>query len=121
MIIKSKTKIGAVEYDMEFEEKDEMTALHHAITLSNPPRYCNAPGDNPKGQCGNSQFFEMDARQVASKKDNGTYIYISIRCKKCGAKATLGQHASGGLYFWKQFERYEKSESEEPPTPEEQS
>lgn len=110
MIIKTTFQLSLARYEITVDEKDPIDALHQAITLANPPRYCPC--------CQNNQFFHFDARKVNSKKDGKTYTYISVTCNKCHAQATLGSHLTGG-YFWKQFEKFENPE-EEAPLPKEQ-
>jgi len=94
MKIKVKTTLGIVSYEMEFDEKTEMETLHRAAVLGNPPNYCT--------ECKNDKFFRLD-----SNKDKEANIYINVACKKCGAKAKLGQYKAGG-YFWHRFEKYVK-------------
>ena len=101
MKILVKTKIGDTEYQFDIDEKDEMEALHIAATLGNPPNYCN--------ECKNNQFFKLD-----SNKDKDGNIYVNIVCRKCGAKAKLGEYKAKG-FFWHRFERYMKpSETNQP-------
>ena len=104
MIIKGSFRIGDAAYQIEVDEKDTIEALHQAITISNPPKYCP--------ECKNNQYFKFNARKSNSKKDGKTYTYISVHCNKCHAEATLGSHLSGG-YFWKAFSKYDPNKKEE--------
>lgn len=87
-----KFKVGDAEYKLQFGEDKEMECLHKMIVLSNPPKYCN--------ECDNKEHFKLDAN-----KDKEGNIYINIMCRKCGAKAKLGQYKTGS-YFWHKFEKY---------------
>ena len=88
------TKIGDATYTFAFDEGKDMDILHHCAVLGNPPIYCN--------ECKNNQYFRLD-----SNKDKEGNIYVNVVCKKCGAKAKLGQYKVGG-YFWHKFEKYQK-------------
>lgn len=94
MEIRVTTKIGGVVYQFLIDEKKDMETLHRAAVLGNPPCYCH--------ECKNSEHFKLD-----SSKDKEGNIYVSVRCKKCGASAKLGQYKAGG-YFWHKFEQYKK-------------
>lgn len=106
MRIKTSKKIGDTVYSFEVEEKSEMSTLHTAVVLANPPMYCTA--ENDKGKCGNREHFRLD-----SNKDKDGNIYVNCVCTVCGAKAKLGQYKSGG-YFWHRFEHYKKGASSAP-------
>ena len=103
MKITSQVKIGRADYTMEFDERDDLEALHQAAVLSNPIRKCNV--------CGNvvPERFKLD-----SNKDKEGNIYINVVCggknedtgEFCGAKSKLGQYKAGG-YFWHKFEKWE--------------
>jgi len=90
------TTIGKTIFNFEVEERNTMETLHQASVLGNPPTYC--------GECKTSgaENFSLD-----SNKDKEGNIYVNVRCRKCGAKAKLGQYKSGG-YFWHKFEVYKK-------------
>jgi len=94
MKVKSKVKFGDVVYEFESENADVKKALHEAITMGNPPRKCDA--------CGNEEGNYLDANQ---SKDG--YVFIKAVCAKCKANATLGSHKEGGLFFWKQYEQWQ--------------
>jgi len=106
MNIKVARKIGDVLYTFDVSEKTDMASLHTAIVLANPPLFCNA--ENEKGKCGNTENFRLD-----SNKDKDGNIYVNCICKKCGAKAKLGQYKSGG-YFWHKYEHFKKGVSSAP-------
>lgn len=89
-----KTQVGKTVYTFEFDEKDEMQTLHLAAVLGNPPQYCQ--------ECKNTEHFALD-----SNKDKEANIYVNVVCKKCFAKAKLGQYKAGG-YFWHKFVKYVK-------------
>lgn len=89
-------KVGGVGYEIHFEEKTDKETLNLAITLSNPPRYCQ--------ECGNAgDLFVLD-----TNRDTEGNIYINMKCMKqgCYAKAKLGSYKTGG-YFWHKFEKYQ--------------
>ncbi len=96
MLIQVKTKIGSTEYTFNVDERDELYGLHLASVLGNPPSKCD--------ECGNTEHFRLD-----SNKDNDGNTYVNILCRKCGAKAKLGQYKSKG-YFWHKFQKYTKKE-----------
>lgn len=103
MIVKTSLKVGAVSYQYEIEEKDDMDALHKSIVLGNVPQYCH--------ECKNDKDFRMD-----SNKDKEGNTYVNVICRACGAKAKLGQYKAGG-YFWHKFEKYvPKQQQENKPT-----
>lgn len=99
MIINVETKVDGVIYRLTIDEPKEMDSLHKASVLGNPPQYCN--------ECQNAQYFRLD-----SNKDKEGNIYVNVVCKKCGAKAKLGQYKVGG-FFWHKFERYQKNAQKE--------
>lgn len=98
-----KVKINIGKAQLELDEQNELLAIHKAVILGNPPKYCQV--------CKNSQHFKLD-----SNKDKEGNVYINVVCK-CGAKAKLGQYKTGG-YFWHKFEFYQpKNKSQEQPQP----
>lgn len=97
MKIRTNMVLGGVTYGFEFDEKNEMDTLQKAITLSNPPRYCNACQRN-------SEEFRF-----SSNKDTEGNTYVNVTCLVCYAQAKLGLYKSGG-YFWHKFEKYVKKE-----------
>ena len=84
--------MGNSTYQFDFEENKDLEAMHKAIAVGNVPTKCD--------ECGNVQAFKMD-----TNKDKESNIYINVICRKCGAKAKLGQYKAGG-YFWHKFEKY---------------
>ena len=95
MQIKATVKIGLVDYEFTFDEREEMESLHKAAVLTTPYRKCT--------ECGNDDqaMFKLD-----SNKDKEGNIYLNVMCK-CGAKSKLGQYKAGG-FFWHKFETYNK-------------
>ena len=100
MKINVKTKVGSTEYQFLIDEQDEMLGLNKAIALGNPPQYCQL--------CKNKEHFKMD-----SNKDKEGNTYVSVMCRKCGAKAKLGQYKSKGYFWHSDFEIYVKPGSEQ--------
>ena len=100
MKLNVKTKVGDVIYTYDIEENKEMEAIHKAVVLGNPPNHCH--------ECKNDEFFKME-----SNKDKDGNIYVNVVCKKCYAKAKLGQYKAGG-YFWHNFVKYEAKKEEAP-------
>jgi len=88
------TKVGETAYQFNIEEQKDLEALHKAAVFGNPPRYCNI--------CENAQWFSLD-----SNKDKEGNTYVNIVCKKCHAKAKLGQYKVGG-YFWHKFKEWQR-------------
>lgn len=102
MKIKTSHSVGHVVYEMFFEERTTMDTMHNAIVLSNPPKICDC--------CKNVEHFRMD-----SNKDKEGNTYVNVVCRKCGAKAKLGQYKAGG-FFWHKFEVYVPKQQQETPT-----
>lgn len=95
----SKVNIGSVVYEFECDGKDGKEAISQAITLANPPRYCNVCKNHDPAK------FKLDTNQ-----DKDGNIYIKIRCiaNRCGATCGLGEYKNGSGYFWrKPFEVYQ--------------
>ncbi len=88
------TQVGSATYTFSFDDGKDMDILHSCAVLGNPPSHCT--------ECKNNQYFRLD-----SNKDKEGNIYVNVVCKKCGAKAKLGQYKVGG-YFWHKFEIYQK-------------
>ena len=93
--------VGRQSIRFEIEERSEMETLHKLAVLSNPTTYCQC--------CQNAtpELFLLD-----SNKDKEGNIYVNVVCKKCWAKAKLGQYKAGG-FFWHKFEKYVKKETSE--------
>ena len=102
MIIKTKFRIGAVEYEIQLDEAKEMDCLHKSIVLSNAPRFCPL--------CKNNQFFALESNIATTDEGSFTYVNVVCRQKDCYAKAKLGQYKAGG-YFWHKFEKYVKKDN----------
>ena len=100
MKAKVQVSLGKTVVYFEFDEKNDMEALHRVGVFGYPPTYCNCC------QSSGAEFFA-----ISSNKDKEGNIYVSILCKKCGAKAKLGQYKSGG-FFWHKFEVYKKQGEE---------
>ena len=100
------TQVGMTKYTFEIEEATDFESLNKAITLGNPPKFCNC--------CGNRQYFVLD-----TNKDKEANIYVNMKClgKDCYAKAKLGTYKAKG-YFWHKFQKYEgkTTEGEQPKT-----
>lgn len=94
-------KVGRADYTIAVEESKEMETLLTMAVLGNPPHYCNL--------CENKEVFKLDGN-----KDKEGNIYINVFCKKCQAKAKLGQYKTGG-YFWHKFVKWEGSKKEDVP------
>ena len=94
MQIEVLNKIGDTQYKFFVDEKDPKEAILAASVFGNTPHYCH--------ECKNADFFAL-----GGNKDKESNVYVSIICKKCGAKANLGSYKSGG-YFWHKFEKYVK-------------
>lgn len=93
------TVIGETKFVFHIEEQKEIEALHKAAVLGNPPKYCNL--------CKNGQYFSLD-----SNKDKEGNVYVNVVCKKCGAKAKLGQYKVGG-YFFHKFKEWKRNDQKE--------
>jgi len=96
MIIKTTTSIGKTSYEFHVDERNDIEALHKSAVLGNPPQYCPL--------CKNGEHFRLD-----SNKDKEGNCYVNVICKKCGAKAKLGQYKTGG-FFWHKFEEWKKAD-----------
>ena len=93
MISKVNLKLGNVSFQFEFEDKDDIEAMHKAIALSNTRKVCNIC------QAGEDKFH-----MTTNKSQE--FTFINIKCSNCGSKSGLGQYKVGG-YYWKDFEQYE--------------
>ena len=93
------TMVGSTKYIFHIDERLDKEALHKAAVLGNPPHYCPL--------CANRQYFEL-----VSNKDKEGNTYVNILCKKCGAKAKLGEYKAGG-FFWHKFEKYQQQAEQE--------
>jgi hypothetical protein len=98
MKINVKTILGGVEYNFEFDEKDDMDALHKASVLGNPPIFCN--------ECQNDNKNDF---KLYSNKDKESNTYVNVICNKCDAQAKLGLYKSGG-FFWHDFQHRKPKE-----------
>lgn len=94
MKITVQTKLGNANYTFEIEEKDDITALHKAAVLGNPPLFCD--------ECSNDKSEKF---KLQSNKDAEGNTYVNVECDVCTAKAKLGIYKSNG-FFWKKFEKY---------------
>jgi hypothetical protein len=83
-------KIGSSQFKFEVDEPKEVEALAKAGMLASAPERCELC----KGEV-----------TLNGKKAKG-YTFVEIRCKECGATASLGQYKEGG-FFWKRFEKYQ--------------
>ncbi len=106
MIVKVNVKVGGADYEYTIDEREEMEALHKAIVLGNPKTYCPF--------CKSTDNTQMDTNKATSKdpKNPGTFTYVNVWCRKCGAKSNLGQYKAGG-YYWKAFEQYNSEGNDE--------
>lgn len=89
-----KKVIGGAEFIFEADEKDELETLSKVITMGNAPTSC--------GIC-ESEDVHFSSNKSTSEK--GTFVFVKVICKKCGARSNLGQYKTGG-YFWKGWEKY---------------
>lgn len=101
------TVLSGTTYTFHIDDGKDLEALHRAAVFGNPPQYCN--------ECKNNQHFKLD-----SNKDKEANIYVNVICRKCGAKAKLGQYKAGG-YFWRSFEKYQKNDAGNTPQEQQQS
>jgi len=95
MKIYVKKEVGSVSYTFEIEDEKDVNALFTAGFLGSTPDTC--------GECGSKEV------ELQGSKAQG-YTFIKVVCKKCGARAQMGQYKEGGM-FWKKFEKYEPKES----------
>lgn len=96
-----KFRLNDVEYTFQVEERQPIETLHVAIVLGNAPTYCN--------ECKNVENFSLD-----SNKDKDGNTYVNCVCRKCWAKAKLGQYKAGG-FFWHKFVKYQREGGKEIP------
>ena len=87
---------------LEIEEPKEIDTLHKACALMSCPSFCKL--------CRNGDNFSLQ-----TNKDKDANVYINVLCRKCGARAKLGQYKSGG-YFWHEFEQWKKDGTVTPNT-----
>jgi hypothetical protein len=96
MKINVQTKLGNAVYNFEIEEKDDISALHKAAVLGNPPLLCD--------ECGNDKVEKF---KLQSNKDAEGNTYVNVECDECTARAKLGLYKSQGFFFHK-FVKYVK-------------
>lgn len=94
--------MGQTTYHFEFEGSNEKEVMAKAFTFGNPPTY------NKDTKNSDPNSFALGAN-----KDKDGNIYIYVVDKKTGHKANLGTYKSGG-YFWKDFEKWDGTKSQEP-------
>lgn len=97
MLGKVNKKLGDTMYQFEVDGKDVIDVLSDMAQLSSMPDYCPL--------C-KSSFCNLEMNKAKDDK-GGEYTFVYVRCKKCNAKAQMGQYKSGGIY-WKKFEKFEK-------------
>ena len=86
--------VGADSYTFEISDPQDLVALSLAGDLASMPDKCSL--------CDG----EVTLASNKSTSEKGTFTFVYMRCKGCGAKAQLGQYKGGG-FFWKKFEKYE--------------
>jgi hypothetical protein len=89
MRIQIKKQIGTAVFTFDIEEAKTIDALFTAGSLATTPDKCSLCGSN-------------DVELQGSKAKG--FTFVKVACKKCGAKAGLGQYKDSG-FFWKQFEK----------------
>lgn len=105
MIVKTRVKIGDVEYQLEVDEPKEIEALNKAIAISEIPTYCTI--------C--KKKDTKDNFHLTTNKDKENNIYVNLKHNPCGGKVKLGSFKSGGFFWHREFEVYKKESSESEP------
>jgi hypothetical protein len=89
-------KVGNDTYSFDVDKEKELEAMADAGFLASMPTVC--------GNC-KSAFVNLDSNKSSTEK--GTFTFVYMRCRKCGAKAQVGQYKAGGFY-WKKWEVFNK-------------
>jgi len=84
--------VGRDTYAFQLDNEKDLDALAQAGFLASMPDKCTCGGE-----------VVLSSNKATS--DKGTFTFVYMLCRKCGAKAQLGQYKAGGFY-WKKFERY---------------
>ena len=87
MKIQIKKQVGKSLLQFEVDEPKGRDALFNAGFLASTPDECSLC--HSKDVC------------LEGNKAKG-YTFVKVACKKCGAKADMGEYKDGGFY-WKQF------------------
>jgi len=103
MKIKIKKSIGGEGYQFEIDKDDPKKALFLAGSIASMPESC--------GECGGNNLT-LDAN--IARTDDGTYEYVKVRCKDCGAQSTMGEYKQEKGIFWKEFEKFQGDSQQTP-------
>ena len=85
-------KIGKATLTFQVEGEKEIDALFKASGFTTIPEVC--------GLC-HSEEVSLDG----NKADG--YLFVKVKCLKCGARSQMGQLKDGSGIFWKPFEKFE--------------
>lgn len=91
MQIKIKRKIGDSELEFSIDEKEDISALVKASSITSIPNRCS--------------LCLSDQIHLSSNRTKEGFIFIKIICDKCFAQSNMGQYKTGGI-FWKKFDKY---------------
>ena len=91
-------KVGKATLTFQVEGEKEVDTLARASGFATIPEIC--------GLC-KSEDLVLDSNRAEG------YVFVKVKCLKCGGRSNMGQLKDGSGIFWKQFEKYEpKKESE---------
>ena len=86
-------KIGKATLTFQVEGEKEVDAMFKAAGFATIPEKC--------GLCG-SEDVVLDANKAEE------YLFVKVKCLKCGGRSQMGQLKGNIGIFWKPFEKYEK-------------
>lgn len=88
--------IGKSTLTFQVEGEKDVDTLAKASFYTEMPDKC--------GLCG------KDDVELSSNKAKG-FVFVKVKCNSCNGRSNLGQFKDGSGCFWKDFEKYEPTES----------
>lgn len=98
MIAKVNINLGKTSIQFEFDNAEEMEAMHRAIAVSTYPTNCNI--------C-KKEALESELKLTTNKDSKGN-IYVNLKHIPCTGTVKLGQFKQGGYFWHREFEVYNK-------------
>jgi len=84
---------------LEIQDVNEMETLVKAIALTQQPKFCT--------KCKNEKGLYL-----TSNKDKDGNLYVNLKCPECQAKVKLGVLKSGGYFWHREFEVYQRPKND---------
>lgn len=101
MKIKLNKQVGDTSLQFEIKEGNVKNAMFLAGGIANIPTEC--------GECGSTN---VSLSSNVGENEEGSFEYVKVRCKECGATSTMGSYQKQNGIFWKQFEKYQPKEGD---------